>query len=188
MKIKNLKFKISEALPASTIIFFAVILRILPHPPNVAPITALALFGGVYLNKKLALIIPITVMIISDFFIGFHNTMLFVYGSFLLIGVMGLWIKNHKSLKHIAAASFISSVLFYLITNFGVWLVSGMYEQSINGLIKSYMLALPFFRYTIIGDFLFTAIFFTAYELILKLIKTGAKSPSILKRETNKHS
>jgi hypothetical protein len=147
------------------IIVLAVALRLLPHPPNVVPITALALFGGVYLNKKYALIIPLLVMFISDLFLGFHNTIPYVYGSFLLSGLIGLWLRQHKKTSIIIIAALLSSLLFFIITNFGVWLVSGMYSHSITGLINCYVLALPFYRNTILGDLIYVGVFFGAYEL-----------------------
>ncbi|MDE2026737.1 MAG: hypothetical protein KGJ07_09700, partial [Patescibacteria group bacterium] len=69
------------------------VFRLIPHVPNFAPITAMALFGGVYLNKKYALMVPLIAMLISDIFLGFHATMPFVYASFLIIGLIGLWLK-----------------------------------------------------------------------------------------------
>lgn len=163
--------EIKKILPALGIILIAVILRLLPHPANVAPITAMALFGGVYLNKKYALVVPILAMMISDIFLGFHNTILFVYLSFLLIGLIGIFIKKIKSAQTILISSFMSSILFFVITNFGVWLVGNLYPHTAEGLINAYILALPFFRNTIIGDLLYAGLFFGAYEVILHVFQ-----------------
>lgn len=154
----------------SLIIFFAVLLRLLPHLPNMAPIGAMALFGGVYLNKKYALIVPLVAMFISDIFLGFHSGMLFVYGSFLIIGLLGIWLRNNKNLKKIILATFSSSFIFFVITNFGVWLASGLYIRTLDGLIRCYLYAIPFFRNTIIGDFFYVGIFFGSYEFAKLLI------------------
>ncbi len=159
---------LKNSLAPAAIVFFAVILRLIPHPANVAPIAAMALFGGVYLDKRYALIVPLTALFISDISLGFHNTMLFVYGSFLLTGLIGLWLKKHKSLRNIFLGALVSSLLFFLITNFGVWTVGTMYPKTASGLLESYILALPFFRNTIIGDLLYAGIFFGGYELFLK--------------------
>lgn len=166
MKIKNLKLKISWIINPTVIILFAVVLRLIPHPPNVAPITAMALFGGVYLNKRYALIVPLLALFLSDVFLGFYDTMPFVYGSFFLTGLLGLWVKKHKKASYIIATSLFSSLLFYLITNFGVWLVSPMYQKTMNGFIDCYVMALPFFRNTIFGDLLYVGLFFGSYEFI----------------------
>lgn len=156
------------------IIIFAVVLRLVPHPPNFAPIAAMALFGGAYLNKRYALVVPLLAMFISDIFLGFHSVMPFVYGSFLLTGTMGLWLKDRRNVQNIIGASLASSVLFFLITNFGVWLVSGMYPKSIAGLWQSYFYALPFFRNTLIGDLFYTGIFFGLYEFVKSLVQSRA--------------
>ena len=152
------------------IISIAVALRLVPHPANVAPIAAMALFGGVYLDKKYALIIPLVALFISDLFLGFHGTMLFVYGSFLMTGLIGLWLRNHKQIQHVIAASLFSSLLFYLVTNFGVWLTGTLYAKTMTGLFESYTMALPFFRNTIIGDLLYVGLFFGAYEVVLRTV------------------
>jgi len=151
-----------------SIILFAVLLRILPHPANFAPIGALALFGGVYLSKKYALVLPLLVMLISDFFIGFHNTMIFVYISFLLTGLIGMWVRKNKDVKNIFLASIFSSILFFIVTNFGVWAM-GWYPKTLSGLIETYVLAIPFFRNTALGDLFYTGVFFGSFEVILRL-------------------
>ncbi len=152
------------------IILFALVLRLLPHAPNVAPIGAMALFGGAYLNKRYALVVPLVALFISDYFLGFHRTMPFVYGSFLLTGYIGLRLRNNKSALNVLAASLISSLLFFIITNFGVWGVSGLYPKTLTGLAQAYYFAIPFFRNTIIGDLLYTGLFFGSFEIALRLL------------------
>lgn len=148
------------------VVLAAVLLRFLPHPANVAPIAAMALFGGAYLDKKYAIILPLVVMLISDYFLGFHNTMPFVYGSFLVSALIGLKLKNKVKTKTVLGASLLSSAIFYIVTNFGVWLTSGMYEMTFLGLIKCYVLAIPFFRNTILGDLFYCVMMFGGYELV----------------------
>ncbi|QQG40792.1 MAG: hypothetical protein HYV37_00510 [Candidatus Levyibacteriota bacterium] len=154
------------------IIGIAVALRLVPHPANFAPIGAMALFGGAYLNKKYALAVPLLAMLVSDFFIGFHNTMGFVYASFLLIGILGLWLRRHKNVRNVIGAAFVSSILFFLITNFGVWLVSNIYPKTAAGLIECYVVAIPFFRNTLLGDLFYVGLFFFGYEAVLRFIKS----------------
>jgi uncharacterized membrane protein len=154
---------------AFVMIFGGILLRLLPHLPNFTPIAATALFGGVYLNKKYAFFVPILAMFISDIFLGFHSTMPYVYGSFILTGLIGLWLKNHKNTQNIIGATLLSSVLFFLITNFGVW-AGGWYPKTLSGLMQSYVMAIPFFRNTILGDLCYTGVFFGAYELAQLLI------------------
>lgn len=147
------------------IILLAALLRLVPHLPNFTPIGAMALFGGMYLDKKYAFILPLIALFISDLIIGFHSTMPFVYGSFMLSSVIGIWIRKNQSGKRTVFGILLSSVLFFVITNFGVWLVSGLYEKSPRGLIETFVMALPFFRNTIFGDLLYTTAFIMLYEL-----------------------
>ncbi len=155
------------------VIAIATFIRLLPHPPNFSPIAAMALFGGVYFSKKYALIVPIIALFISDIFLGFHPTIPFVYASFLITGLIGLWLKNHRDFKSIAVGTLLSSVLFFLITNFGVWLVGNLYQKNITGLIQSYIMAIPFFRYSLIGDLFYTGIFFGSYQISFHIHKAG---------------
>lgn len=172
------KLKISHLINPFLMVIIAATLRLLPHPPNVAPIAAMALFGGVYLNKKYALIIPLLALFVSDLFLGFYGApmMSFVYGSFLLTGCTGIFLKKHKKPMTIITASLFSSLLFYLITNFGVWLVTPLYPKTLSGLLESYLMALPFFRNTIIGDLLYTGIFFGAYEIVARFLNPSFKN------------
>lgn len=155
--------------------FFMIIggvaMRLLPHLPNFTPIAAIALFGGVYLNKKYALALPLIAMVISDSFIGFHNMMLYVYGSFLLTGVIGLWLRKHKNAGTVLGATVLSSVLFFLITNFGVWATTGMYSRDFLGLLDCYVMGLPFFRNTLLGNVVYTGVFFGSFELVMMFVK-----------------
>jgi hypothetical protein len=112
-------------------------------------------------------------MFISDLFLGFHSTIPFVYISFLIAGLIGFRLSQNKKTLTIIIAALSSSMLFYLITNFGVWLVSGMYPHTIAGLINCFVLALPFYRNTILGDLIYVGVFFGSYELIRKLVFNG---------------
>ncbi len=149
------------------VVLTAVLLRLLPHEPNVAPIGALALFGGAYLPKKQAAVVPMLAMLVSDFFLGFHSTMIWVYGSFLLIVGLGLWLRSNLNWRSVLLASAVSSILFYLITNFGVWFSGSLYPKTLNGLWESYFMGLPFFRNTLVGDFGYNLIFFGGYALMV---------------------
>jgi hypothetical protein len=154
-----------------TIIFIAVVIRLLPHIPNVTPIAAMALFGGVYVNKRFALFTPLVAMIVSDIFLGFSLITLFVYGGFLLTGLIGLWLRNHKAIKSVFVASLTSSVLFFLITNVGVWLVWNFYPKTFTGLLDCLVAGLPFFRNTVLGDLFYVTLFFGGYALVTRFVE-----------------
>ncbi len=153
------------------LIIGAALLRLLPHISNVAPIAAMALFGGTYLNKKYALIVPLAAMVLSDFFLGFSASTPFVYLSFLITGFIGLWLHSHKSIQTVIGASLVSSLLFFLLTNFTFWYVTSLYPKTFSGMIEAYVMALPFFRNTIVGDLFYTTVLFGGYETVLHIVK-----------------
>ena len=149
-------------------ILLGALLRVIPHPANFAPIGAIALFGGVYLNKKLAVALPLAAMIVSDIFIGFDTleSRVAVYGCFVVASLMGVWIRNHKSFVTVIGGSLLSSVIFYLVTNL-VWLYEPtMYPHTWAGQIASYTNAIPFFRNTLLSDLFYVGILFGAYESV----------------------
>lgn len=155
---------------AVLLIAFAALSRFVPHPENFTPIAAMALFGGVYFGKRYAFVVPLVAMVVSDYFIGFHNIVPYVYGSFVLAGLIGIWLKNHKSVGWIVGASLTSSVLFFVVTNFGVW-VTGGYPQNFGGLVECYIAAIPFFRNTVLGDLLYVGVLFGLYESALHFMR-----------------
>jgi len=110
-------------------------------------------------------------MVISDIFLGFHSTIPYIYGSFILITGIGYLLHKKVTPVKVGLGSLTGSVLFFIITNFGVWVTSPMYEKNIGGLLKSYMMGLPFFRNTLFGDLFYNAIFFVGYILLLHISK-----------------
>jgi len=166
------KGKNIELLVALLFILAGVGLRLLPHAPNFTPVAAIALFGAVYFSKMTALILPIAVMAVSDLFIGFYEPklMVAVYGSFLLSVLLGFWLKKNKKWQTFLGVSFLSSFTFFLLTNFAVFAFSPWYAKSLAGMIQCYLMALPFFRNTLLGDLFYTGVFFGAFELVRVLI------------------
>lgn len=155
------------------LIAFGVIFRLLPHPANIAPIGALAIFAGAKLPKKWALTVPLGAMILSDIFIGFHNVIAYTWGTYALIALLSSgFLRNNTSTIRIAGMTLSGSFIFFAISNFGVWLHSGMYAHTLSGFIQTYVMALPFYQNSLIGDIGFTALLFTSYSLILKLRET----------------
>ncbi|OGE84638.1 MAG: hypothetical protein A3J48_03585 [Candidatus Doudnabacteria bacterium RIFCSPHIGHO2_02_FULL_46_11] len=147
-------------------IFFGAAFRLIPHPDNFAPIAAIALFGGVYLSKKEALWLPLLAMVLSDIFIGFDSfsSRLTVYGSFMLISLIGLLVRRRKNLATVLGGSVLGSLAFYLITNFAFFYAPIMYPHNWQGVFQSYINALPFFRNTLLGDLFYVGVLFGAYE------------------------
>jgi uncharacterized protein DUF6580 len=153
-------------------------LRLMPHIPNVAPIAAMALFGGTYINKKYALIVPLAAMVLSDIFLGFSASTPMVYGSFLLTGVIGIWLRGHKTVYNVFFASLASSLLFFILTNFNFWYVTSLYPKTFAGMLEAYVYAVPFFRNTILGDLFYSTVMFGSYEIVSVLMYKKIKVQS----------
>ena len=159
------------------LIVFAAAARFWPHPPNFAPVAAVALFSGVYLGKRAAILAPIVAMAISDAFLGFHNLVPITWGSMALVGVIGWWVRERKNAGTIVAGSLAGSALFYVLTNFGAWVVNhgGLYSYDLAGLTRGFINGLPFLRNTVAGDLFYTATFFGLAELALAWERSRAK-------------
>lgn len=158
-------------------IFAAAFVRLLPHPPNFAPIAAMALFSGAYFNKKwAAFLVPLAAMFITDLILGFHSTMWAVYISFALIVVIGMMMLKEQKIGNIFFASVISSVSFFIITNFGIWISTSYYAKTGAGLAACYTAAIPFFHQTLLSDLFFVGVLFGLYYLAKIKFPALAKS------------
>lgn len=172
-----------RVMPTIFAVLMIAVCRLLPHPWNFVPVSATAIFGGIYMNKKWAFILPVASMAIADIFIGFSlPDMPFVYGSILLSVVIGIWISSRRENKAAFAFSVTSgtvgsSVLFYLVTNFGAWLTLDMYTKDMSGLVQSYVMAIPFFKNSLAGDLFFVSTFVIGYELISWIVSKNVNQP-----------
>lgn len=142
--------------------------RLLAHLPNFTPVAALGLLGGAYFSKRVSFFLPLAIMVISDFFIGFYDLKLMaaVYFSLTLSVLIGIYLKKHKTALNVLFGSILASSCFFILTNFAVWFFSPWYSKDILGLSYCYFLALPFFRNSLTGDLFYTVIFFGAFEMI----------------------
>lgn len=153
------------------IILAAAASRLIPHPPNMASISAVALFGGAYLSdKRLAFLVPLSALFLSDLLIGLYSHMEVVYGSFALVVCIGLLLRRRRTPMRIAGAALASSILFFVITNFGVWAFGSLYPKTAAGLAACYAAAIPFFQNTLVGDALYTAVLFGGFALAERLV------------------
>lgn len=153
---------------ALALVVFGVIMRLLPHPANLAPVGAIALFGGAVLPRKLGWWLPLATMAISDYLIGFYDGILFTWAAFLLVGLFGMSLRNSSNWFRVPFGALGSGIIFFAISNFGVWLQGGLYSRTWAGLAECYTMALPFFRNTLLGDLLYGAILFGVYALAIK--------------------
>ncbi|MFH1308394.1 MAG: DUF6580 family putative transport protein [Patescibacteria group bacterium] len=154
-------------------VIFVMIARLIPHLPNFAPITALALMAGVYFGKKWAIILPLAGLLISDFFVGFYGLplMLMVYGSFAAIGISSWWLRKNKTAVNVFVVTMLASVFFFLTTNLAVWAFSPWYSKNPAGLLYCFELAIPFFRNALMGNLAYVGVMFGCMELTSALIR-----------------
>lgn len=173
-------------LSAGILMLAAAFTRLFPHPPNFTAIGAIALFGGMVVeNKKLSFILPLGALLISDICLqlftsikGFYGVdQFFVYGAFIVITALAQLV-NKKSASNIMFAALWSGLVFFIISNMGVWISSSFYSKDISGLIACFAASLPFYKNEFFGNFLlnlimgnvfYTAILFGAYALIQKI-------------------
>ena len=167
------------------IIFFG---RIFPHPYNFTPLIAVTLLSSYSLsNKFLAISIPLVGFWLSDLFINnyiyagffadfivFNTVMIWTYGAIILVALMGSSFLNKISMGKVVLANLSGSTIFYLISNFGIWAFSPMYAKTLAGVVQCYSLALPFYGTSLMGDLVYSALLFGAYQLVF------SKTPNFL--------
>jgi len=165
---------------ALILMIFGVLFRILPHAPNFTPTAAIALLGATFLpNKRLALIMPLALIMISDLFIGLHDIVVFTWGSVVLISLIGLGLRNAQKPATVLLGSLSSSVVFYLVTNFGVW-AAGWYPPTLQGLAQCYVAGIPFFRNFLAGTLIYSAAFFGVYALAARAVRRTSLAKALL--------
>jgi hypothetical protein len=158
------------------IVLAAAATRLLPHPPNVTAITALALFGGSYFSdRRLAIGVPLLALLVSDIALGLYwqwdyralqGHMWVQYLSFLAIVVMGFLLRSSRSILRVGSVALGASCLFFLVTNLGEWAFQPWYPKTPAGLAASYVAGIPFFRNTLLGDLAYTALMFGGFALL----------------------
>lgn len=177
-KTTNKKVQLRFSL-ISLLVVLAALSRLIPHPPNVAPIAGMALFGAAYYSKKYwAYLIPIASMWVSDLilnnvvyaqyfdqFVWFYSGSLFTYGAFALIVLLGTVALKKRNVGSVLFSALGASVIFFVISNFGVWFSSPMYVKTWEGLAACYVAAIPFLQNTLLGDLGYTAVLFGLFEL-----------------------
>ena len=185
------------------LILLAAISRLLPHPPNFAPIGGMALFGAAYYTRRVwAYFVPIAAMWLSDLilnnvgyaqyfdgFVWFNPTWMFTFGSFALIVLLGTFTLKKVGVPQLLFSALGASIIFFLVSNFGVWLTSGMYPKSWGGLIACYAAGIPFFQNTVFGDLVYSAVLFGLFEWSLSwfpALRTRKESYMEAKRVINR--
>ena len=158
-----------EIFPISLILILA-LARLMPHPPNFTPIIAVAIMSSYFFkNIYLSLATLLISMLLSDIFIGFYSHIFFVYLSLCLITFIFFKVNLQINYKNLFIFGFFGSLIFYLISNFGVWILSDLYEKNLSGLITCYFLAVPFFKNTFFSTLIFSYSAFFGYKYLYKI-------------------
>ena len=134
--------------------------RIIPHPPNFTPVIAIAVFMP-YLTRNLysAMLVPLSAMFVSDLYLGFHSSMFWVYTSILLGTTLSQYTMSmKKTYVHLGSNALLSSTIFFIVTNFAVWMSGSMYPLTIDGLLLCYTMAIPFFGNTLAGTLFYVSL------------------------------
>lgn len=149
---------------------FAVLIRFLPHSPNLTPVGAAVVATGFLSPKKSLLIFPLIALFVSDLFIGFYSfpVMLSVYVGFLIMGLCGRLFGKYRDPLFATIASISGSLFFFFITNSAVWAFTPMYAKNISGLLQSYVMALPFFRNSLLADIGYVLLFWLVHALVVR--------------------
>lgn len=167
--------EIPETLKNRRVAVFVVLLillgitwRLMPHLPNFAPIGAIALVTGIVLGWRQSALAVVVVMAVSDLVIGSYSSMPWTWLGLGLIGGVGVLARKLPSLWRAPVGALGASSLFFIVSNFGTWLASGMYSHDLAGLVQCYVMALPFFRATLLSDLVFGVVLFAAYEMFIR--------------------
>lgn len=176
----NLRF----AIPAGLILLLS-FSRILPHPYNFSPLSAIGLFGAAFFSRKWqAFLIPLAATALSDIFINnviyaganptfiwFYDGAYWQYISYILIIVSGLLIFRRKiNLQRIITGALLASIIFFLISNFGTWYSTGLYPKTPAGLLECYTAGIPFIKGTLSGNLFYSGVLFGSFFLIRRKI------------------
>tara|TARA_Y100000590_G_scaffold213372_1_gene241794 strand:- start:60892 stop:61410 length:519 start_codon:yes stop_codon:yes gene_type:complete len=153
-------------------VFILIFSRLIPHPPNFTPIIAVAILSHYFFkNIYMSFSVLFVSLFISDLIIGLYTNMILVYFSIFIIAY--IFFKNFKMVnyKNLFIAGLIGSLIFFLISNFGVWLLGSLYEKNFSGLINCYVLAIPFFKNTFLSTIFYSYLTFFSLDFLKKKIK-----------------
>ncbi len=150
----------------------AAALRLVPHPPNFSPIGAMALFSGAYLGRRglIAFAAPLGALLLSDAILGFYSGMAVNYFAVALIVLLGSQALRKIAPLRLLGTALAASLLFFAVSNFGVWALSGMYPLTFAGLAACYVAAIPFFQNTLAGDLFYSAVLFGGFALLERIV------------------
>jgi hypothetical protein len=162
------------------VIFLGIFYRLIPHVPNFSPLYSISVFSSILpieldnkfnkLLKYISFLIPLIILFITDLILGFYKGMIFNYLAFLSYSIFSYFTFNRYSKLSKTILGLVlsvgSSIYFFIISNFGVWLLTSMYSKDLAGFILCYINALPFLKNSIISSIIFSILIFYTYELL----------------------
>jgi hypothetical protein len=168
---------------AIALVIVGVLLRLAPHPWNVTPVGAAALFAGARLPARVALAVPVGMLALSDLVLGMHSLWWATWGACALGVLLGMRLRSRGGAWRVAGMSVASSVTFFVVTNFAVWAEGLLYPRTISGLLDCFVAAIPFFRNSLLGDLLWTGILFGAWALAVRPVHVASPALRDVQRE-----
>lgn len=158
---------------AATFVAIGISFRLFPHEANFAPVGAIALASGALLGRRYAIGILLAIMAVTDLIIGTYSGMMFTWSAFALVGLYGAFFRNASFSSRVLFGSLGSASIFFVVSNFGTWVSSGMYAHTFSGLIQCYYMAIPFFRATFVSDLIYSGAIFGTVAIVLAIRSYG---------------
>ncbi|MCW2920513.1 MAG: hypothetical protein JWL76_387 [Thermoleophilia bacterium] len=155
---------------AALLVVVGVLLRLAPHPWNMTPVGASALFAGARLPLPVAIAVPVGTLAISDLLIGMHSLWWVTWGTVAITVVFGTVLRERTGPLAIGTVTVAGSLLFFLTTNVAVWVQGGMYPKTIGGLVECFVAAVPFFQNSLVGDLLWSGVLFGGWALATRVV------------------
>jgi len=141
--------------------------RLIPHPWNFTALGAISLLAGREFGKfTVAIAVPLFAMFLSDLFLGLHNGLFFTYSGMAATAMLAYFFKDKIQGFRLVGWSLLSSLIFFLMSNLGVWLTGNMYPMTFEGLLNCYAMGIPFWGHQIGGDLIFTGLVFASYDFL----------------------
>jgi len=156
---------------AAILILLGWLSRIIIHIPNFTPVISIALLSGMAYPKRHAVWVPVILMILSDLVIGLHSTVLFTWGAVAVIAFLGHSLKQDSPIVKLLGTNLWAALFFFLVTNFGTWMMDDLYPKTWEGLRTCYVMAIPFFRYTLLSTLIYSALLFGSYNFVAARVR-----------------
>lgn len=155
----------SARITALLLVTAGVLGRLVPHPWNMTPLAGASLFAGATLPLHVAIAVPLATFVVSDLVIGLHPVVWATWGACVAGSLLGRMLRGRHRVTWIVGLSVANSTTFFVLSNFAVWLQSGMYPHSVGGFVACYVAAIPFFQHSLVGDLAWTGVFFGGWAL-----------------------